>query len=269
MSTKGLASITTNGREQQRLWPEEDDQYNQDLSNKESFSVRRLATDDDDQHHVARSLSSPNMSGALSTSPSSSGFIGAFELNPRTVNAIKHFSPPMAPSANPSLGPAPLSLSSASTGAILPVMHPLYKTELCRSWLETGTCRYGSKCQFAHGEADLRPIPRHPKYKTEICKAFHTTGTCPYGTRCRFIHTKERDNEEWLLDDIANELLDACVPPSPTAVEREVKKPQNAWSDAIKAYTEHLLDQRRLPVFRTIFDERDAMIPPPNFEKEQ
>jgi tristetraprolin len=24
----------------------------------------------------------------------------------------------------------------------------LYKTELCRSWEEKGTCRYGSKCQF-------------------------------------------------------------------------------------------------------------------------
>lgn len=66
----------------------------------------------------------------------------------------------------------------------------LYKTELCRSFVETGTCRYGSKCQFAHGKSELRPVLRHPKYKTEICKTFHTIGTCPYGTRCRFIHKK-------------------------------------------------------------------------------
>ena len=46
----------------------------------------------------------------------------------------------------------------------------LYKTELCRSWEEKGTCRYGSKCQFAHGEEELRKVPRHPKYKTEICR---------------------------------------------------------------------------------------------------
>jgi len=64
----------------------------------------------------------------------------------------------------------------------------LYKTELCRSFGETGTCRYGSKCQFAHGVSDLRPILRHPKYKTEVCKTFQTIGTCPYGKRCRFIH---------------------------------------------------------------------------------
>lgn len=65
----------------------------------------------------------------------------------------------------------------------------LYKTELCRSWIETGLCRYGHKCQFAHGEHELRPVLRHPKYKTEICKTFSTTGSCPYGPRCRFIHT--------------------------------------------------------------------------------
>jgi hypothetical protein len=64
----------------------------------------------------------------------------------------------------------------------------LYKTELCRSFEETGTCRYGLKCQFAHGRSELRHISRHPKYKTEVCKTFHTIGTCPYGKRCRFIH---------------------------------------------------------------------------------
>jgi len=64
----------------------------------------------------------------------------------------------------------------------------LYKTELCQSWGETGTCRYGTKCQFAHGSGELRPVLRHPKYKTEICKTFNTLGTCPYGKRCRFVH---------------------------------------------------------------------------------
>ena len=64
----------------------------------------------------------------------------------------------------------------------------LYKTEYCRSFEETGSCRYGMKCQFAHGSAELRPVTRHPKYKTEVCKTFHSIGTCPYGKRCRFIH---------------------------------------------------------------------------------
>lgn len=64
----------------------------------------------------------------------------------------------------------------------------LYKTELCRSFQDTGLCRYGHKCQFAHGEHELRPVLRHPKYKTEICKTFSNTGNCPYGARCRFLH---------------------------------------------------------------------------------
>jgi len=68
-----------------------------------------------------------------------------------------------------------------------------YKTELCKSFTETGNCRYGTKCQFAHGKEEVRPILRHPKYKTEICKTFHTTGTCPYGIRCRFIHTRSKE----------------------------------------------------------------------------
>ena len=29
-------------------------------------------------------------------------------------------------------------------------------------------CRYGGKCQFAHGSHELRPVQRHPKYKTEV-----------------------------------------------------------------------------------------------------
>eukprot|EP01101_Sappina_pedata_P009925 TRINITY_DN6131_c0_g1_i1.p1 TRINITY_DN6131_c0_g1~~TRINITY_DN6131_c0_g1_i1.p1 ORF type:complete len:337 (-),score=93.05 TRINITY_DN6131_c0_g1_i1:210-1220(-) len=64
----------------------------------------------------------------------------------------------------------------------------LYKTELCRSFEENGNCRYGSKCQFAHGKHELRQVARHPKYKTEICKTFQNEGVCPYGLRCRFIH---------------------------------------------------------------------------------
>lgn len=43
-----------------------------------------------------------------------------------------------------------------------------YKTELCKSYTETGNCRYGAKCQFAHGKEEIRPILRHPKYKTEV-----------------------------------------------------------------------------------------------------
>ena len=66
----------------------------------------------------------------------------------------------------------------------------LYKTELCRSFTETGECRYNDKCQFAHGRDQLRCVVRHPKYKTQVCRTFTETGQCPYGNRCRFVHEK-------------------------------------------------------------------------------
>ncbi|CAL8287565.1 unnamed protein product [Gadus morhua 'NCC'] len=66
-----------------------------------------------------------------------------------------------------------------------------YKTELCRPFEENGACKYGDKCQFAHGMHELRNLSRHPKYKTELCRTFHTIGFCPYGPRCHFIHNAE------------------------------------------------------------------------------
>ncbi|XP_078505815.1 mRNA decay activator protein ZFP36L2 [Lissotriton helveticus] len=66
-----------------------------------------------------------------------------------------------------------------------------YKTELCRPYEESGACKYGDKCQFAHGYHELRSLTRHPKYKTELCRTFHTVGFCPYGPRCHFIHNAE------------------------------------------------------------------------------
>ncbi|KAM9323928.1 mRNA decay activator protein ZFP36L2-like [Gastrophryne carolinensis] len=66
-----------------------------------------------------------------------------------------------------------------------------YKTELCRTFHESGSCKYGSKCQFAHGTGELRGLNRHPKYKTELCRTYHTIGFCPYGSRCHFIHNAE------------------------------------------------------------------------------
>lgn len=69
------------------------------------------------------------------------------------------------------------------------IKNDLYKTEICRSYAENGGyCKYGSKCQFAHGDAELRPVRRHPRYKTKLCRNFLATGSCPYDARCRFIH---------------------------------------------------------------------------------
>ena len=33
--------------------------------------------------------------------------------------------------------------------------------------------------QFAHGPEELRTLSRHPKYRTELCRSFHNSGVCP------------------------------------------------------------------------------------------
>ncbi|XP_025026545.1 mRNA decay activator protein ZFP36 [Python bivittatus] len=73
----------------------------------------------------------------------------------------------------------------------VPAPSSRYKTELCRTFSESGKCKYGVKCQFAHGSAELRTVSRHPKYKTELCHKFYIHGECPYGSRCHFIHYPE------------------------------------------------------------------------------
>lgn len=89
-----------------------------------------------------------------------------------------------------------------------------YKTELCRPFEENGTCKYGDKCQFAHGVKELRSMARHPKYKTELCRTFHSTGLCPYGPRCHFIHNSEQSKKSLLTNLTSN------VPPPTPAVTR-------------------------------------------------
>ncbi|XP_022192861.2 mRNA decay activator protein ZFP36L1 [Nilaparvata lugens] len=81
--------------------------------------------------------------------------------------------------------------SEPSRAAALAVNTSRYKTELCRSFEESGFCKYGDKCQFAHGPEDLRKLTRHPKYKTELCRTYHSNGMCPYGSRCHFRHSEK------------------------------------------------------------------------------
>eukprot|EP00879_Flechtneria_rotunda_P000643 GHRR01000756.1.p1 GENE.GHRR01000756.1~~GHRR01000756.1.p1 ORF type:complete len:588 (+),score=231.01 GHRR01000756.1:563-2326(+) len=83
---------------------------------------------------------------------------------------------------------AAVGTSSAATNTPNGGQNPLYKTERCRSWQDSGSCRYGARCQFAHGGHELRPVIRHPKWKTQPCRTFTLTGSCPYGDRCNFIH---------------------------------------------------------------------------------
>jgi butyrate response factor 1 len=73
----------------------------------------------------------------------------------------------------------------------------LYKTEICAKWEETGNCKYGKKCQYAHGTSELRGVERHVKYKSKQCHKYHTGDLCPYGSRCNFVHQEKKRLESF------------------------------------------------------------------------
>ncbi|WVW79071.1 hypothetical protein I302_101034 [Kwoniella bestiolae CBS 10118] len=49
---------------------------------------------------------------------------------------------------------------SATSDGTATGISPFYKTELCAIWQQTGRCKYGGQCQYAHGAEELR-LPRH------------------------------------------------------------------------------------------------------------
>jgi len=108
-----------------------------------------------------------------------------------------------------------------------------YKTELCRPFEENGRCKYGDKCQFAHGKHELRHMVRHPKYKTELCRTYHTTGLCPYGPRCHFIHNTDdvvlASRQSTLASAVAAAPNHAASMPVPIAnrVQSAANRPSN------------------------------------------
>lgn len=120
---------------------------------------------------------------SMSLTESSSSLLASFEQ----MKNLEGF--PSGPAATTVAPPPGFPPSSALPAQFQPMVSSnRYKTELCRGFQETGSCKYGSKCQFAHGEAELRGLYRHPKYKTEPCRTFYNFGYCPYGSRCHFIH---------------------------------------------------------------------------------
>lgn len=66
------------------------------------------------------------------------------------------------------------------------------KSELCKKFMEKGSCPYGYKCKFAHGSQELRQNnSQNCKYKTKECQTFFMQSHCKYGERCNFIHSKK------------------------------------------------------------------------------
>ena len=86
--------------------------------------------------------------------------------------------------------------------------NPRYKTSLCQKFSSGQGCPYGDKCQFAHGEHELRMFTGQPQnmmnlynpnmnnksqnsilnYKIVKCKNWEKDKTCKHGAHCTFAH---------------------------------------------------------------------------------
>lgn len=72
-----------------------------------------------------------------------------------------------------------------------------YKTEMCKNWTVSEECRYGRKCQYAHGKEELAIFrsPCDDKLRTKNCRTFYATKQCMYGSRCMFRHEHRHYNQ--------------------------------------------------------------------------
>lgn len=59
----------------------------------------------------------------------------------------------VAPTPQPQESVSPLSPVPPQG---LPSLNNLYKTQLCKHFMQTKHCHVGAKCHFAHGENELR-----------------------------------------------------------------------------------------------------------------
>ncbi|KAG5459547.1 MAG: hypothetical protein BJ554DRAFT_38 [Olpidium bornovanus] len=193
--------------------------------------VRRPSVD------TATSSARPRVSGGAPALPTAVAFSDRLLAAPLLYNGSLSGASVSVAQANMRQGAVRYALPNEHTGAQVispplplgaaakdPKKLALYKTELCRSYEETGTCRYGAKCQFAHGNEELRTVERHPKHKSVMCKTFWEKGSCPYGQRCCFIHTAV-PSEHGSVSIQSRAVQSAVSSPSGSASTASVKSP--------------------------------------------
>ena len=83
-----------------------------------------------------------------------------------------------------------------------------FKTELCRNFITTGCCAWGTSCCFAHGKDEIRGRNINPVfYKTKLCKNYHYQGFCCYANRCQYYHFKRNHIFREIRDVFEKKLL--------------------------------------------------------------
>eukprot|EP00667_Euglena_gracilis_P024201 EG_transcript_27729 len=100
--------------------------------------------------------SDPNSSSSMSSMGNVSP-ISLFEMDTLLTldcsrSILESIDTPRQPTAD---GPCGDALPSPLIGSLVRD-HSRYKTELCPEWQLTETCRFGERCEFAHGKQELR-----------------------------------------------------------------------------------------------------------------
>ena len=118
------------------------------------------------------------------------------------VSELRSFGDPDTMASSDGMGGGGGEESSAGMAS----ENPAYRTQICTRWME-GSCQYGDRCNFAHGEDQLRQFggpgggsrfggdiksrSNDPAYRTKLCTRW-AQGSCQYGDRCMFAHGEEQ-----------------------------------------------------------------------------
>jgi len=69
------------------------------------------------------------------------------------------------------------------------------KKFMCTHFEKDGVCKFGRRCNYAHGSDELLETPKAVGSKYAFCKDF-PKGTCRFGDWCHFAHSKEELSDE-------------------------------------------------------------------------
>ena len=88
--------------------------------------------------------------------------------------------------------PMPPGVGPGMPSVVAPDQAPPRK--MCRNWSSTGSCEWGARCQFQHGDGSTPAPPMasggYPgsNFRKTPCKFFFSPGGCPQGDRCTYKH---------------------------------------------------------------------------------
>ncbi|QLL31956.1 hypothetical protein HG536_0C01240 [Torulaspora globosa] len=213
------------------VFSSDDDPYDARIREIEEYYVKSLLNDDDEETEFAEAMSSESWSFGGSSKPPLRGYqpLGYFRSSMPAIVEVssgsrspKQFRNPLEVDINrnlmPSVDPLPLTTENLQRLTISPgaakesrksehianttrsvpdsqqqLNKELYKTELCESFTTKGNCKYGNRCQFAHGLGELKFKQRSTNFRTKPCVNWTKLGYCPYGKRCCFKHGDDND----------------------------------------------------------------------------